>query len=218
MILFSCGKDNDLASLVIQPEAVALVFPENLAQCNEGTIVSASQSDVTFQWNASERADSYELHITNLLSSSTDIYATEGTSFTARIERGVPFSWFVVSLIDGSNTTANSNIWSFYNAGDAITSYVPFPAEALNPQSGEALTNVSSITLEWQATDLDNDLIGYDIYFGTTITPDLYLQDLQNPTISGVTVTSNTDYYWHVVSKDSRGNESESNVFFFTIN
>lgn len=218
LFLVSCGKDNDLSALLNNPEAVTLVFPENLTQCYEGTVISATLSEVTFRWNSAANTNKYELHISHLINGSKDIYTTNGTEFTARIERGVPYSWFVVSSADGSNATATSAIWSFYNAGDAITSYVPFPAEALNPLPGATLSGVSSVNLTWQAADLDDDIVGYDVYFGISNPPVMFEQDLSTASLTSVPVTSGTTYFWRIVTRDSLGNESDSEVFSFSVN
>ncbi|GGD41212.1 hypothetical protein [Muriicola marianensis] len=218
LILASCGKDRDLASLLISPDAASLVFPENLTECYEGTLISATLSEVTLQWNASANTDRYELHISHLINGSKDIYTTENVNFTARIERGVPYSWYVVSLADGSNATATSDTWSFYNAGDAITSYVPFPAEALNPLPGASLSGMSSVNLTWQAADLDDDIVEYDVYFGSSKPPVMFEQDLSTASLTSVPVTSGTTYFWKIVTRDAIGNESDSEVFSFSVN
>ena len=218
ILVVSCGKDTDLAALITNPTAVTLLFPENATQCFEGTILSAEESKVPFRWNASDNTDQYELHVSNLLNGSTDIYETLDTEITVRIQRGVPYSWFVVSSSNNSSSTATSDIWSFYNAGEAIVSYIPFPAEPINPLPGAVFNNVNSVSLSWQASDLDNDISSYDIYLGSTSDPSLYQSDITNTTLSAVSVSSNTTYYWKVVTKDLVGNESQSEVFSFRVN
>jgi hypothetical protein len=65
---------------------------------------------------------------------------------------------------------------------------------------------------------VDNDIAGYDVYFGANPSPALYQGNLA-PTVTtlSVTVTTNT-YYWKVITKDGKGNSSDSGVFKFVVN
>ena len=73
MFLISCGgggsgsSDNGPDPVPVPaPLAATLIFPDNNTECNEGEVVNDTQSRVTFQWNASQNTDSYEVNLKNL--------------------------------------------------------------------------------------------------------------------------------------------------------
>jgi hypothetical protein len=218
LFLNSCSKDTDLLPLVIGPEAATLVFPENLTQCFEGDILSTTESEVTFRWNPSENTDEYELHLTNLDTGTIQIFATQNTEIPIRLQRGVPYSWFINSVESSFGNTTMSEVWSFYNAGEAIISFIPFPAVALSPAHGANLNNTNSVTLSWSATDLDNDIENFDLYFGSSAPPEVFASSITDSTYPDIPVTANTEYFWRIVTRDQNGNESQSEVFSFTVN
>ena len=76
--------------------------------------------------------------------------------------------------------------------------------------------NITSVKLEWNGLDIDNDIISYDVYFDTT-TPTTTLLGNTTDNTMDVTVEAGNIYYWRVVTKDSIGNTSESEVFEFKI-
>ncbi|MCK5209994.1 MAG: hypothetical protein KAQ79_18295, partial [Cyclobacteriaceae bacterium] len=94
----------------------------------------------------------------------------------------------------------------------------PFPAEIITPSMAETITSSpSKITLDWNGSDVDNDIIGYDLYFGTTNPPDLFESNLQESVQTDVQVESDSIYYWSVTTKDAHGNSSDSGIFQFKI-
>jgi len=95
---------------------------------------------------------------------------------------------------------------------------MPFPAEIITPQMAETINSVSGVlTLDWNGSDVDNDIIGYDLYFATTNLPDLFESNLQESVLTDVQVESDSIYYWSVTTKDTQGNNSESGIFHFKI-
>ena len=133
--------------------------------------------------------------------------------------RGIPYEWFVTSISNDVATTAQSEVWRFYNAGDAIQSYVPFPAEIVFPLMTEIVTTgATELTLDWNGVDLDNDITGYDVYFGTNNPPASYQTNVQDSELVDVPVSANTIYYWYIITKDSKGNVSNSGIYQFKMN
>ena len=199
---------------IAAPLAATLVFPDNNTECNEGVVVNETQSTVTFDWNASQNTDSYEVNLRNLNTNTSSKTNSNTNSADITLERGVPYEWFVVSKANGTNETASSSIWKFYNQGPGVENYAPFPAEALNPGRGEAINNSGTVQLEWSGSDVDNDITEYDVLFGTDsdpsalcTTPDSFID---------ATIATGV-YYWRVISKDSQGNSSESEIFEFSV-
>jgi hypothetical protein len=117
------------------------------------------------------------------------------------------------------STTALSDTWKFYNAGEAVTSYAPFPADMVTPKMAQRITPVAGkISLDWTGSDVDSDIANYDIYLGTTATPTLLKANQVDSALPDVTVTAGTTYYWKVITRDSKGNTSDSGVFIFYTN
>jgi len=201
------------------PGNATLVFPEDNTECNTGVIVDETRSNVTFTWNSSENTTSYEVNLRNLNNNNTIKQTSTINEATILIQRGTPYEWFVVSNATGTTQTGISLTWKFYNEGPGITNYAPFPAEAVNPKRGENLTVVNNqIDLEWTASDIDEDIISYDIYLDTTENPTTLIGTTTETTLPSIPVISNTLYTWKVVTHDSSNNSSSSEIFEFRIN
>jgi hypothetical protein len=88
-------------------------------------------------------------------------------------------AWFVVSKSVKSTVKAQSDTWKFYNAGPGTISHPLFPAESLSPSYAQNVTALNgTINLTRAATDPDNDIAGYDIYFGIDANPAKYKSNL----------------------------------------
>lgn len=213
ILAFNCSKDEPDPI----PTSATLLFPDNNQECNEGTSVNPTQTSITFRWNASTNTNSYDLFLKNLNTQTTVITNSTTNSLSIIINKGTPYSWYVVSKSETFPQTAESEIWKFYNAGDAIESHPPFPADLISPLSSDNIIGITTQTLTWQGSDVDNDIVNYDVYFGTTPNPSTLLR---NTTITNtdVTVAAGNTYYWRVITIDSEGNSSESEIFQFRVN
>lgn len=204
--------------VVLAPKASALVFPDNNTECNTGQLVSEAQSSVTFKWTASENTDTYEVNIKNLGTGVTAKRTASTNELAVTIARGTPFEWFVVSRATGTEETASSPKWVFYNEGVGIENYAPFPANAISPERGANITTANtSISLTWSASDVDNDIVGYEVFLDTSDTPTTSIGSSTDATINATIAAGNT-YRWIVVTTDSGDNNSTSEVFEFKIN
>jgi len=218
VIIAGCSKKNNPASAPA-PVAATLTFPAQNSACTTGTVISTTQSTIVFTWNSATNADSYEIDIKNLLTGSISTQTITTNQYTATLLRDTPYSWYVVSKSNSSATTATSAVWKFYNAGVGTISHPPFPADALNPTFAQNVTATGgTVKLSWTGVDPDNDIAGYDIYFGTSATPALSKANITDMFLNGVAVTSGVTYYWKVITKDSQGNTSDSGTFQFKVN
>ncbi|TRZ43965.1 fibronectin type III domain-containing protein [Robertkochia solimangrovi] len=216
LVILSCGKDDPAPS---SPETPQLVFPENNSECIEGAINGTNLSTIGFTWETTARADRYTLTVKNLEDGSSSTYATTNTTYDVSLMRGMPYSWQVTAINDAlTDQPTNSATWKFYNAGTGTSSYPPFPAELLYPQSGANIyyETGSSIDLQWDASDVDGDITTYTILFGTNSNP----QNVAgiNITLKRLTVSDlvkNQTYYWRVITNDANGNRSYSEVSQF---
>ena len=135
------------------------------------------------------------------------------------IAKGEQFSWLVRSKNSEVEQTVSSEVWSFYNAGSRTT-FAPFPAEIVSPRMSENVFKDinNEVVLSWTASDLDNDISNFEIYFSVETTPDNLVGTVSNGVNSlKVSVASNTVYYWNVVTKDSEGNASQSGIYSFKV-
>lgn len=203
------------------PKAAQLVYPLKSSECNTGVDVSGTNtSEVEFRWDTSKYTDLYELRYTNLNTNTSQTVPSAENKVKVVLEKGTPYSWFVTSKNDEVNETATSEIWHFYNAG-AITSYAPFPAEIISPKSGQTVIKDlnNEIELEWQGSDLDDDITEYEIYFSTVSPPTAIIAtNASSSTTEKVSVSSNTVYYWKVITKDAEGHSSDSGIYQFKVN
>ena len=87
--------------------SLSLSAPENNEVCYEGEAVDASNSEVTFSWEASSDTDSYDLQITNQETNQTQTESgITATSKAVTLATDVSYSWKVVSKAnDTSDTT-----------------------------------------------------------------------------------------------------------------
>lgn len=216
LTLFSCGGDDSTPG---PPEAPQLVFPENNSECLEGEVSAQNPniSTVTFRWESSANASGYTLTFRNLTSGVTSSESTTSTSIPVALVRGAPYSW---SVRANSETTSSpeSPTWKFFNAGDGISSYAPFPADLIYPKSGSTinLDASGSLELRWEGADVDNDIAAYEMLF-----------DTQDPPVTNIggngpaeslmvnALQPGTTYYWRIITTDETGNSSTSEVSQF---
>ena len=210
------------APSVPAPGKSSLSAPENNEVCYEGEAVDASNSAVTFSWDASSDTDSYDLQITN--QETNQIQTESGITTTSKavtLATDVSYSWKVVSKANDTSDTTSSDTWQFYLAGDGQENYAPFPATITSPTSGAAVDPSNGlVTLSWEGNDPDEgDSLTYTIYFDE-------VDGLQDPQTANTNITENslevevesgTTYYWRVKTSDGTSS-SFTLVYSFIVN
>lgn len=215
-MLFSCGGNDDTPPA---PQGANLVFPQENSECTTGVSVNDALSQVTFEWQASANTDSYTLNVVNLETNVPQTISTAATSASLSIEKGAPFSWSVTSLNSSTNQMATSATWLFYNAG-AQTSYAPFPAQLVSPLSGSTVQKSISneVVLEWSGADVENDITSFELFFSDQNPPITSLGTTDSSTMDfTVSVSSDTVYFWQIITTDEAGHTSNSGVFEFRV-
>ena len=205
----SGNPDNDVPS----PKAATLIFPEHNTECNEGTNVTATTSDVNFQWNLAADTDSYDVYVENLNSGEVVMENTSEDNVTMTILRGTPFAWHVVSKASGTNATASSSVAQFYNAGAPVQNHAPFPATVVAPNMGESVDH-GVLLLEWASQDINEDIVEHEVFFGVDTPPDTMVGTTAERQWE-VATAAQTTYYWQIITRDAEGNESSSQIFEF---
>lgn len=220
LCVWGCKKSKSSQPPDYTPAKVALLLPANDEACYSGVIKSATESDVTFSWNTATNADSYQLTYTNLLTNEiTIIQSISNTQTVVGLLPNTPYSWYITSISNKTSATTKSDVWEFYNSGPATTSHAPFPAEIIFPGFNQTVSIATgSVTLSWKGSDVDNDIKGYDVYFGNINTPPLYKSNVAESSLTVDSLAANKTYYWSITTKDSKGNSSNSAISKFEIN
>jgi hypothetical protein len=223
-LMMSCGGKSNAPTPVPptppKPTQALLSAPAQNAVCTTGTNPSATQSTISFSWNASANTNNYSLVIKNLLTSDSTTQSTSQTQLDVILLRNTPYSWYVVSQSNQTSATAKSAIWKFYNSGPGIITYAPFPADITSPAFAQNVTaSAGTVNLTWTGSVVTPDVIAnYDVYFGTTSSPAIMASAITISFLNNVSVASKTTYYWKVITRDAVGNTSDSGLFQFTVN
>jgi len=206
-------------STPVSPEAVQLLFPEQNSECITGISLGKQTSQVEFNWSAADNTETYELRVTNTSTNTVQTIVSSTTSAKLPLAKGEQFSWLVRSRNSQVEQTVSSDVWSFYNAGSRTT-FAPFPATIVSPASSDNVFKDinNEVTLTWTASDLDDDIVSYEVYYSVETTPIDLVRTLQpNVTSIKVSVTADTVYYWKVVVIDAEGNKSDSGIYNFKV-
>ncbi|MCF7918528.1 MAG: hypothetical protein K9N06_01265 [Candidatus Cloacimonetes bacterium] len=91
-----------------------------------------------------------------------------------------------------SNTSSNNN--------DPVNT-APQAPQVIYPASGSTSIILSPL-LSWSCTDSDGDALSYNLYFGTTETPELIAENITEPEYQSSQLSYNTRYYWKVIASD----------------
>ena len=225
-LIISCGSDGNDGDngggdpLPTPPENPTLVSPSDNTVCETGVSISETQSNVTFVWQSSQATTSYNLEIKNLNTNSIqNIQGITTTTSTVVLEKGLPYSWKVISRNNESTQTGESPTWKFYLAGLGSKNYAPFPAELKSPKSGSTIARNSEgkVTFEWDGSDPDQgDQLTFTLYVDKVDgkqTPSSDFTDLNVKTTDAV-LDGGSTYYWRVKSSDGT-NSSFSNIYSF---
>lgn len=207
----NCGGDDDKS-----PAAITLIFPEKDKECTEGVAENAFESTITFRWDTAENNDLYEVNVRDLNSNFTRKTESQINEVDITLERGVAYEWFVVSKSNETNETKTSEKWKFYNEGLGTENYAPFPADSNLPANNTVLSSAGLVSLSWNGADIDNDILEYEVFFGTSTNPTTSIGTTQQTTID-TNIASGTSYYWNVKTNDQQGNSSISKVFNFSV-
>ena len=215
--LLSCSKKDDGGGGGSSaPDAAILVYPEDGTACNTGSSVDALTSTVAFQWSASDNTTRYEVFVEDIETNEVIEARTTATEAYVTIKKGTAYRWYVVSKNTTTEST-NSEVWIFFNAGEGIESHIPFPAEVVSPLLGHSFnSSTTQLDLQWSATDIDDDIASYEVFFDTNSTPTTSMGATTGNDLS-VTVGSGNTYYWQVITTDQEGNTSTSDIFWFKV-
>jgi hypothetical protein len=217
-LLLACSAEEQSEETIdLLPGLFNLLYPENGSACLDGSIINDTQSKITFQWNASQNANEYEVEIINLNDNYSQKMLSKDRSLEVVLKHGEPYAWTVTAFVDDASITSKE--WKFYLAGNGIVNYAPFPPELISPRPS-ARVNLNSngqVVLNWTSSDVDGDLETYELYMdqndGSTLIQTF--TEVENTIEIGIDADPDITYLWKVLAIDSDGNSSSSGVYYF---
>lgn len=216
MVFWSCGGGDDPAPTPPEnkppTDAPIQVYPTNNLLCIE--------NEVTFQWGPVSDPDggsiTYKMDVAKNSAFSpiahTKTVATNTT--TISLEKGVAYYWRVKAIDNNNASGPNSSTNQFYTEGEGVSNHVPFTPALVAPALG-SIVQEDTVTLEWTASDVDNDDLSFDVYFGATNPPTTKVSENQTATTHEETISASTDYYWKIVVKDGNGGQAIGQIWSF---
>lgn len=201
------------------PGAATLLLPLKDQVCTTGTTVTDSTSTINFSWQQTQDANNYELTVKNLNSQAVITKTLSGTQQAITLSKNTPYSWYITSKSNNTQVTTKSAVWKFYNAGNGVVSYAPYPAEIVAPLLGKHVTSTNGkINLSWKGSVPSGaKIVSYSVYFGPANNPALFRQNIKDEFVNDVVVSAATTYYWHVVTVDSNNNIADSGMYNFYV-
>jgi len=137
---------------------------------------------------------------------------TENSFDPGDLKNGTKYSWKIVAK--AGNQAKESPVWSFTTVPDP-TNNAPAKPNTPTPADGAANQAVD-VNLGWTCSDPDGDSLVYDVYFGSSETPPLVVNEQSSNAFDPGTLSKGTKYYWKIVAKDGRGGVTESDRWSFT--
>jgi hypothetical protein len=219
LLMLGCGKDDGPKN----PVSADLILPSNGENCNSGTSISSTQATVEFTWSNAPNTDSYFLEVTNSQTNKKiKLASIPMSSASLTLEKGYAYEWIVTSISNDFPTDRpQSDTWRFYLQGDGETNSAPFTADLISPVSGETIKITDGIyNFMWSGQDPDGDPMLYTLYVDSIDglqAPSERQTDISSSNLNVELNSINSVYYWSVLSRDTNGNISHSQVKSFRV-
>jgi len=93
------------------------------------------------------------------------------------------------------------------------------PTIKLLSPGDKAVYNDTTITLSWEAKDIDTSIkdITFGLYYGESKSPVLHTSDMTESSIDLDSLSDKTTYYWYIIANDGEGGEVTSPTWSFNI-
>lgn len=181
-------------------------------------------NSVSFEWSVSTDAEKnpivYQLQIATDNQFAQIISTTEVSNpvQTVNLDKGKAYYWRVKATDSKNASSPYSSTFSFYTEGIAVSNHAPFIPQLVSPTNDTTITG-NTTTLKWSASDVDvNDILSFDVYFGTDVNPITKIVDNKTSTSFDVTLQTTKIYYWKVVVRDNKGGETSGQIWSFRTN
>ncbi|MEW4925598.1 hypothetical protein [Algibacter sp. 2305UL17-15] len=219
IILASCsggGDDTPAPEENKAPGKVgSLTYPTNNLLCISNTLL--------FEWadaidpNGDPITYLLEISKDNQFSSIEESTTTTANSKSVTLEKGIAYYWRVKATDSKGLSSDYSTVFQFYTEGIAEVNHLPF-APSITAPANEGTASGATTNLQWDASDVDNDPLTYDVYFDTVNPPVTKVGDNQSAKSLTVNLSAATTYYWKVVAKDDKGGQAIGQVWSFSVN
>ena len=216
--LASCGGGDDTPAP--PPTAAENRAPNTPAQSAPTNNLLCMDNTVTFEWNAATDPDgdsvSYELQIAtnNAFTENLQTKTTSATSITVILEKGVAYYWRIRAKDNKNKSSGYSSTFNFYTEGDGQSNHLPFSPAIVGPELN-SIVQTETVDLEWSASDVDNDALSFDVYFGIVNPPTEMIAENITETSINMTLEASKTYYWKVVVKDGKGGTTIGQIWSF---
>ncbi len=145
-----------------------------------------------------------------------NISGTEYT-ITTTLKNSTTYYWKVAATdVDG---TVESSVMQFTTVSkDEVVSVIPKAVPSYPAQDAADISTTADIIIKW---NYSLAVTGYtfDIYTGESADKLALFSSVTGKkqlTVTKLTLESNKKYYWKVITKDTNGNSSESDIYSFT--
>jgi len=165
---------------------------------------------VNFSWNASTdpegKSVSYELQIAknNTFTENLQTKNTNSPSISVTLKKGVAYYWCIKAKDDKNASSNYSSTYNFYTEGEGVSNHLPFSPTIVTPELNTVVQEMS-VDLKWAASDVDNDVLSFDVYFDIVNPPSTKIADGISETAVNRTLDPSKTYYWKVVANDGKG-------------
>ena len=218
VLINSCSSNPDTPEVVEQvnrsPSIPKLSAPETNLFC--------TKNQLDFKWTASTDPESdpitYIIQIATDSNFSNIYFTTEISSLSVSTDlgKGQNYYWRVRAKDNNENFSSYSEVRNFYTEEEPNSNSLPSVPNLVNPT--EDVVSASQVELVWKATDPDDDVLTFDLYFGTAEIPELLEENLNDSSYLIENLSSGKTYYWKVVAKDTNGGKTIGQVWSFKIN
>ena len=133
------------------------------------------------------------------------------------LERGAPYSWYVVSKSESNENIALSEVRNFYLEGPSQLTYIPFPAKLISPMKESIINSGDIVRFEWQGYDLDGDIENYDLIIENPSNgEEIKYEKIVNQNFE-VELQKGNIYLWKIITRDKENNLSSSDTSNFEL-
>ena len=203
ILIFSCKES------IPEPEQVTLINPENNNTCLFSNS-NANFGDVEFSWTEAKHTDNYDLIIENQLSNLKNSRTINQTFARVTLERGAPYSWYVVSKSESTENIALSETRNFYLEGPSQWTHIPFPAKLISPLNEAIINSGDIVAFQWEGYDLDGDIDNYDLIIENTSNgEEIKYEKIESQNFE-VELQIGNIYSWKITTRDKENNLSSS--------
>mgnify|MGYP006162604251 CR=1 FL=1 len=219
LLFAACGGSDDSGSseaINVAPTVPALKVPADNKLCVDNT--------VSFQWDLSTDANkdviTYQIQVAKENTFAQIVKSSEVTTNNTSIalEKNTAYFWRVKATDSKGLASTYSATFKLYTSGETVVNHMPFSPELVSPVLNATL-NATTVSLKWNATDVDTaDALTYDVYFGTTNPPTEKVSENKSEKTIDVTTVATKEYFWKVVVKDNKGGETVGQIWKFKTN